>query len=250
MEPDAYCFHKSFEPSGPFDFRVERHYLLYARSGTLRLQTEGARWTLPPARAALIAAGHPIEITILTRIESASVLFSPAFVPAPARTVAVFELSPLARELIAACRHWGPNGGPPTDYARQIFQTLASVVWRLAEQPSSCVLPMPASAVLARAVDLTEERAGEEVTFEEIARAAGLSPRALARRFAEEMGMSWQQVLRRIRVMRAVERLAGSNSPVTEIALSVGYNSLSAFNAAFRDLMGRSPSDYRRSCRG
>lgn len=249
MEPDAYCFHKSFEPAGRHDFRVERHYLIYALSGTLRLQAEGSRWTLPPARAALIAAGHPISLSILTRISSASVSFSPHFVAAPVRPVTVFEVSPLARELIVECRPWGADGGPLPPYARQIFQALAAVVWKLAERPSPCVLPMPASAGLTRAVLMTEELAAEEITFEQIARATGQSPRALARRFAEEMGMSWRQTLRRIRVMRAVEALAAGDAPITEIALSVGYNSLSAFNAAFRDLMGSSPSDYRRSFR-
>jgi AraC-like DNA-binding protein len=249
MEPDAYCFHKDHEPSGPRELRLERHYLLYAMSGTLRLQAEGSRWTLPPARAALIAAGHPMTLSVLSRIRSASVMFAPGFVPEPARPVTVFEVSPLARELIAECRVWGPESGPLSPYAGQIFRTLATVVWQLAERPSRCVLPMPSSPPLIRALALTEERAGDAITFEEIARAAGQSPRALTRRFAEEMGMSWGQVLRRIRIMRAVEALASGNAPVTEIALSVGYNSLSAFNAAFRDLLGTSPSGYRRSFR-
>jgi AraC-like DNA-binding protein len=249
MEPDAYCFHKSFEPAGPHLFQLERHYLIYALSGTLRLQAEGSRWTLPPARAALIAAGHPINLSILTRISSASVSFSPEFVAAPARSVTVFEMSPLARELIVECRSWGADSGPLSPYSRQIFQALAAVVWKLADRPSPCVLPVPVSAGLTRALALTEERAAEEVTFEQIARAAGQSPRALARRFAEEMGMSWRQTLRRIRIMRAVEALAARDASITEIALSVGYGSLSAFNAAFRDLMGSSPSDYRRSFR-
>ncbi|MBV2184675.1 MAG: hypothetical protein KUL88_09080, partial [Rhizobium sp.] len=65
MTPEAYCFHKSFEPAGPSEFRMDRHYLLYAMEGSMRLEADGRRWTLPPARAALIAAGHPVTITIL-----------------------------------------------------------------------------------------------------------------------------------------------------------------------------------------
>jgi AraC-like DNA-binding protein len=82
-----------------------------------------------------------------------------------------------------------------------------------------------------------------------IARATGQSTRALARRFADEMGMTWRQALQRLRLMRAVEALATTDAPVTEIALDVGYNSLSAFNAAFRELVGTSPTAYRRSFR-
>ncbi len=48
-----------------------------------------------------------------------------------------------------------------------------------------------------------------------------------------------------MRVLRAVEELAAGDTPVTEIAFNVGYASLSAFNSAFRELTGRTPSAYR-----
>jgi len=248
MPPEAYCFHKRFGPTGPMPFQVDRHYLLYALSGTLRLEAQGLRWTLPPARAALIAAGHPIQITHLTSLTSASVLFAPDFMPAPRQAISVFDLSPLARELIGECRSWGPDT-VLSPYARRLFDALAVVALKLAETPSPFVLPIPSSPALERALSLTEAEAGGHPSFAGIARASGQSTRALARRFADEMGMTWRQALRRLRLMRAVEALATSDSPVTEVALSVGYNSLSAFNAAFRDLVGMSPTDYRRSFR-
>jgi AraC-like DNA-binding protein len=250
MEPQAYCFHKSFDPAGPSEMRMDRHYLLYAMEGALRLEADGRRWTLPPARAALIAAGHPITISILSKLTSASVLYARGFMPEPPQALTVFDMSPLARELIDECRAWGPESGPLTPYARRIFETLAAVASKLAESPSPCVLPTPTSPALARALALTERQADGAPSFTAIAREAGQSPRALARRFAEEMGMTWREALRRIRMIRAVEALASSDASVTEIALSVGYSSLSAFNAAFRDLTGKSPSEYRATFRG
>jgi AraC-like DNA-binding protein len=50
-----------------------------------------------------------------------------------------------------------------------------------------------------------------------------------------------------MRVLRAIEELAAGETPVTRIAFTVGYGSLSAFNAAFRELTGRSPTEYRAS---
>lgn len=247
MQPEAYCFHQTFDPAGPSEFKVDRHYLLYAREGMLRLEANGKRWLLPPARAALIAAGHPITVSILTRLTSASVLFDPAFMQEPERSLTVFDMSSLARELIHESLQWGPESGPLSDYARQIFKTLASVAAKLVESPSPCALPVPASKALTRALEITEEQASGNPSFQEIAKASGQSPRALARRFSSEVGMTWRETLRRIRVMRAVELLAGGDAPVTEIAFASGYGSISAFNAAFRDLMGSSPSEYRAS---
>ena len=249
MLPEAYCLHREFAPEGPIPFEIDRHYLLYASSGTMRLEAAGRRWTLPPARAALIAAGQPVSVTILTQLTSASVLFAPQFMPPPP-TVTVFDVSPLARALIGECRDYGPDDEPLPPYGQSLFEMLATVVQRLTETPSPLSLPLPTSEPLRRALDLTEAAASERPTFEDIAYQTGQSPRALSRRFAEEMGMTWRQALCRIRMMRAVEALAGSDAPVTDIAFQVGYNSVSAFNTAFRDLLGVSPTQYRESFRG
>jgi AraC-like DNA-binding protein len=47
----------------------------------------------------------------------------------------------------------------------------------------------------------------------------------------------------------AGETAPAGDTPVTKIAFTVGYSSLSAFNAAFQDLTGRTPTDYRASFR-
>ncbi len=245
--PEAYCFHKSFEPSPPSGFQTDRHYLIYAFEGALRLEAQGKRWTLPPARAALITSGVPITITVLSRLTSASVLFEPGFMPTPDRALSVFDVTPLARELISECRGWGPENGPHGPYATRIFKTLADVVLRLAKTPTPCVLPAPDTPQLVKALAYTEAHSGEALTFHEVALQTGQSPRALSRRFAREMGMTWGETLRRIRIIQAVEALAGSKAPVTKIAFSVGYNSLSGFNAAFRDIMHMTPTQYRAS---
>jgi AraC-like DNA-binding protein len=246
MIPEAYCLHREFAPEGPIPFEIDWHYLLYASSGTMRLEAAGRRWTLPPARAALIAAGQPVSVTILTQLTSASVLFAPHVMPTPP-AVTVFDVSPLARALISECREYGPDDGPLPPYGQSLFEMLATVVLRLVETPSPLSLPLPTSEPLRRALDLTEAAASDAPTFAEIAYQTGQSPRALSRRFADEMGMTWRQALCRIRMMRAVEALAGSDAPITDIAFQVGYNSVSAFNAAFRDLLGVSPTQYRES---
>lgn len=250
MQPKAYCFHRSFEPADPSQFEVDRHYLLYALEGTIRLEADGQRWTLPPARAALISAGHPITITVLSKLTSASVLFATDFTKAPEHVLTVFDMSPLARELVRECRNWGPYNGPLSPYSKRIFETLADVVHQLSLVPSQCVLPSPKSERLKKAVDLTERMAHAAPSFEDIAAQSNQSPRALARRFAEEMGMTWREVLRHIRIMRAVEALAMTDAQITEIAFDVGYGSLSGFNAAFRRQMQMSPTEYRSSFTG
>jgi AraC-like DNA-binding protein len=130
-----------------------------------------------------------------------------------------------------------------------LFGALAAVAWRLADQPSPVTVPAGRSRELRRALALTGERFGGDCRFEDIARDVGLVPRSLARRFEDECGMPWRTVVRRMRVLRAIEELALGEDSVTTIAHAVGYTSLSAFNAAFRDLTGRTPTQYRATFR-
>lgn len=247
MTREAYSFVRTFAAGPARDFRVDRHYLLCASAGALRLQAQGRAWLLPPARAALIEAGRAIQVSIPRPATTASVLFDTGFAPPPPAPLTVFDLSPLARSLVAECGTWGESDQPLTPYAGTLFAALAAVTWRLAEQPSPVVVPVGRSPELRQALRLTEQRLDCEVRFEDVAREVGLAPRSLARRFSDETGMTWRAALRRMRLLRAIEELAGGDTPVTTIAFKVGYTSLSAFNAAFLELTGRTPTDYRAS---
>jgi AraC-like DNA-binding protein len=246
---EAFAFAQDFAAAPPFELCVDRHYLLCASRGALRLEAQGRSWVLPPARAALIAAGEPIEVSIPQPVTTSSVLFDPGFAPDPPAPLTVFDLSPLARSLVSECAAWPDAEEPLPPYARSMFGALAAVAWRLALHPSPVTVPAGRSPELRRAMALTSNGLAEDIRFEDVAHDVGLVPRSLARRFEDECGMTWRAVLRRMRVLRAVEELAGGADSVTTIAHTVGYTSLSAFNAAFRDLTGRTPTQYRATFR-
>src|SRR5262249_37591796 len=149
------------------DLCVDRHYLLCASAGALRLEAQGRAWVLPPARAALIEAGRPIRVSIPQPVTTASVLFGTEFTPTPPAPLTVFDRSPLARALVCDCGVWGESDEPLTAYAETLFAALAAVTWRLAEQPSPVVVPVGRSPELRRALQLTEERLADGVRFEE-----------------------------------------------------------------------------------
>ena len=249
MRRDAFAFARDFAAAPPSELKVDRHYLLCASQGALRLEARGKAWLLPPARAALITAGEPIQVALPQPVTTSSVLFEPGSTPAPPAPLTVFDLSPLARALVSECVAWPEADEPLPPYARSVFGALGAVAWRLAEQPSPVTVPAGRSLELRRALALTGDRLGEDSRFEDIARDVGLAPRSLARRFEDECGMTWRAVVRRMRVLRAIEALASGEDSVTTIAHAVGYTSLSAFNAAFRDLTRRTPTQYRATFR-
>jgi AraC-like DNA-binding protein len=73
-----------------------------------------------------------------------------------------------------------------------------------------------------------------------------MSRSTFALKFKATVGASPMDYLARWRMMLASDRLAGSSDSVSAIALSLGYESESAFSTAFKRVTGRSPRQYGR----
>ncbi len=83
-------------------------------------------------------------------------------------------------------------------------------------------------------------------TVKELAARVGMSRSVFALRFKETVGSTPIEYLTRWRMLRAGQRLERSRDSISEIALSLGYESDSAFRKAFRGVMGCSPREYSR----
>jgi AraC-like DNA-binding protein len=104
-------------------------------------------------------------------------------------------------------------------------------------------------ARLCRSRDFLAASLDRRVLLEDAAGAACLSPFHYHRMFARAFGETPHDFLRRVRIDRARQLLARDHLPVTEVCLSVGYESLGSFSTLFRSLVGCSPAEYRRSIR-
>jgi AraC-like DNA-binding protein len=71
-------------------------------------------------------------------------------------------------------------------------------------------------------------------------------PVDLCPEFKETVGTSPMDYLTRWRVLLAGDWLTNSGDPISAIALSLGYESESAFSKAFKRVMGCSPRQYSR----
>lgn len=82
---------------------------------------------------------------------------------------------------------------------------------------------------------------------ETVAELAGLSIRALQRRFADYVGVSPKWVIQRYRLHEAMARLeGGSAQDLAALALELGYADQAHFQRDFKALLGRTPAAYRR----
>jgi AraC-like DNA-binding protein len=95
-----------------------------------------------------------------------------------------------------------------------------------------------------RAIHLLRERLDQPLDLAAIAKDVGVAPHHLSRRVSKETGETLQRHLRRLRIERACEALSSGKMNVTEVALEVGYQSLSHFAKAFHEETGKSPSKW------
>lgn len=79
---------------------------------------------------------------------------------------------------------------------------------------------------------------------EELAREVAVSKSHLSHKLKKETGTPASSFIRRVRLEQAAEMLKNREGNVTEIAYSVGFNSLSYFSRCFKDYFGSSPSEY------
>jgi AraC-like DNA-binding protein len=80
-----------------------------------------------------------------------------------------------------------------------------------------------------------------------VAASAGYSRYHFIRVFRQAYGETPGQYLSRRRVERAQELLRGANLTVSEICLTVGFDSLGSFCTRFKQLTGSTPTEYRRA---
>ncbi|MCW8875498.1 MAG: helix-turn-helix domain-containing protein [Kangiellaceae bacterium] len=91
----------------------------------------------------------------------------------------------------------------------------------------------------------------ENLNLSTLAEAMELSGHQLSELINTQFGVSFSQYLREVRVERAKHLLKNEpDSSILSISMETGFKSQSNFYAAFKDLTGQSPGNYRKSFKG
>lgn len=110
--------------------------------------------------------------------------------------------------------------------------------------------PLDADAALVASKLLSfihEHAADSELSFERLARVAGMSRATLGRVFPRLFGRTFAKYLAEVRVVKACALLSETRMSVAEIAVETGFGSVSNFNRRFLALKGESPLRYRKN---
>lgn len=215
--------------------------LVYAIAGVLTVNADGRSVVISQDQAVWLPTGTKHSVGSLMGAEFRSLWVANNASPGTNSRTTVIHVSPLLRALIveAASLKRGDRR-----YADRVIALILDQLRRAT--PISTALPWPTHpALLALCEALYADPANSRHT-DKWGQEIGMSTRTLTRHFEQEVGMSLRTWRQRLRLFKAME-LLGSDLPITEIALRLGYGSASAFIFMFRSEMGISPLQYRRN---
>lgn len=224
-----------------------RHQLLYARSGTLRIEVHDGAWVLPPRCAAWVRAGVVHRVSARRAVSLHTLYVDRRRAVGPDAAVGVFETTALGREMVLHAMRWGPRRDPADPVAEAFFGAVVVLLdeWTAAEAPYG--LALGRSDTTRAAIRWSFARLDDPaLCVDGAARAAGTSARTLRRRMVEETGGSWRDLVQRARILRAVEALSDPAASVQQACEAAGYQSLGTFSRCFSDALGASPRAWQR----
>jgi AraC-like DNA-binding protein len=226
------------------DRKSEWGQLLFAARGMLTVHTDTGLWVVPPHQAVWVPAGvrHGVEVAggVAMRALYLSGSLGNALHARLPGACRVVEISPLLREVLRrAMRLRTLDRRIAAE--RHLLEVLLDELTLLPLVPLD--LPMPRDARAARAAALIRAEPSARNTLAEVARASAASPRTLERLFRSETGLPFGLWRQRARLLRTLQLLAEGDT-VAGAAIAVGYDSTSAFVAAFRRALGTTPGRY------
>ena len=219
-------------PQAPRELAPHRHargQLFASTAGLLTVETPAGRWLLPPDRALWVPPGAEHAAHAHGAMTGWSLYVAgPACTGLP-QTPRALQVTPLLREAIARAATWTPPGRSLTvDEDR-----LAGVI----------VAEIAAADPERSLQDLAVDRPDDPRGLDAWARGAAMSTRSFTRRFRAETGLPFAAWRAQLRMLLAIERIAGGAS-ITAIAGELGYSTPSAFSAAFRRVFDTPPHHF------
>jgi AraC-like DNA-binding protein len=152
----------------------------------------------------------------------------------------VLGVSDLLRELIRAFSQVPveyDESGPDGRLAQVILD-------QLADAPTiDLMLPLPQDPRLKQIYQSLEQHPEQQTTLSHWSEKFGITEKTLTRLFLRDTGLTFRAWRQRLRLLGALTPLE-KGERVTDVALACGYDSTSAFIAAFRQQFGETPGEF------
>lgn len=108
-------------------------------------------------------------------------------------------------------------------------------------------LPAPSRSIVDRCVAYINEHFAEHITLDDISAHVGRNRSYVSSLFSSTFGFTLVEYLNRVRIKRACELIAYTDTFLPDIAEACGYSNQRNFSRVFKNLVGTTPYKYRTS---
>ena len=208
-------------------------------AGLAVIESDKGRIIIAPHQTGWIPPGVSHSAEEHGKLAGWAVYLAPALcenLPGYACALHCSEFIPLIAERILAWRNAAVPSGRQENLLRVLLDELHAAT------PVLQLLPFPGDERLRRLARSLAQNPADGRDLAAWAKAVGMSTRNCSRRFREETGMTFARWRRFARIYKSRELLAGG-MPVQEAAWTTGYESVSSYIAAFKDIFGVTPGE-------
>jgi AraC-like DNA-binding protein len=248
-ESDVPALAFAFERSGAEAWAPEhshaRGQLFALTRGLMIVEAGSERWMFPSQRCAWIPPDCMHAARSVGGATGSMVYLSVKTCCGLPKIPRMFSSSELLFAIVQRILTWNPRQ-PLNSAQKRLISILRDEIRQPERQPLR--LPIPGEKRLARVAHALLNDIADDRTLDEWAQVAGMARRTFMRAFSSEVGMSFGRWRQQARLFAALEMLAQRES-VTDVAIAVGYDSVSAFIEMFRTMLGSTPQAYFRGKR-
>ena len=214
--------------------------LVYGISGMMRVAAGDAVWFVPPTRAIWLPPGRSHRIVMQGKVAMRTLYVAPGRTVDLRDEAVALEVSPLFRELILHIVTMSM-----LDPKRVEHDRLAGVLTDLIAEapPGNLQLLMPTDPRARAVAEWFQANPHERRSLDVMTSRTGCSLRTLQRLFARQTGISMEAWRQKVRLINAVACLTDGANAIAA-GLACGYDSTSAFIAAFKKQFGVTPGRY------
>jgi AraC-like DNA-binding protein len=236
----AYDFKRQTVEGWTPEHSHHRGQLAAVTGGLLIVEVASERWMFPSPRCSWIPPNCKHAARSVGSAAGSMVDLSPELCRGLPKTPCVFNSSELLFAIVHRMVDWDLRQ-PLTPAKKHLITTLRDEIRQPDPQPLR--LTIPTEERLARVADALLDDIADHRTLDDWAHVAGMARRTFMRAFSAQAGMSFGRWRQQARLFAALEMLAQRKS-VTEVAIAVGYDSVSAFIEMFRTMLGTTPQTY------